>query len=85
MYRGAWIADTGERYIVQLGPPEHGGGHAELLSTGAGLEQLRAALSGWRAACGRDRSLEWLRERARLHLPAPVSGAALAPSGASGG
>ena len=74
VYRAAWIADTGELYIVQLGPPEQGGGHVELLATGAGLERMRAALSGWRTACGRDGSLDWLRERARLHLPVPVAG-----------
>jgi hypothetical protein len=71
VYRAAWIADTGELYIVQLGDPEDGGGHVELLATGGDLEQTRRALLGWRTACGREESLGWLRERAGDRLPAP--------------
>jgi hypothetical protein len=73
VYRAAWIADTGELYIVQLGAPEEGGGHVELLATGAGLEDIQQALAGWRGACGRADSLAWLRERARRHLPGPAT------------
>jgi hypothetical protein len=73
VYRAAWIADTGELYIVQLGAAEAGGGHVELLASGAGLEQTRRALTGWRAACGREGSLDWLRDRARRHLPGPAA------------
>ena len=71
VYRAAWIADTGELYIVQLGEPEDGGGHVELLATGGDLEQTRRALLGWRSACGHEESLSWLRERAGRRLPAP--------------
>jgi hypothetical protein len=72
VYRAAWIADTGELYLVQLGDPVEGGGHVELLATGADLEQTRRALMGWRTTCGREGSLDWLRERAGRHLPAPA-------------
>ena len=72
VYRAAWIADTGELYVVQLGAPDEGGGHVELLATGASIEQVQRALAGWRATCGREDSLEWLRERAGDRLPAPA-------------
>lgn len=71
VYRAAWIVETGELYIVQLGEPDGGGGHVELLATGGDLENTRRALLGWRTACGREDSLGWLRERAGRHLPAP--------------
>jgi hypothetical protein len=60
-YRAAWIEDTGELYVVQLGEPEDGGGHVELLAAGASLERTRRALLGWRTRCGREDSLTWLR------------------------
>jgi hypothetical protein len=80
VYRAAWVADTGELYIVQLGAPEDGGGHVELLATGAGVEQTERALSGWRAACGREASLDWLRARAGRRLPGPAAADPRAPA-----
>ena len=69
LYRAAWIEDTGEVYLVQLGPSEQGGGHVQVLIAGLTGAQLVAALSGWREAHDRD-ELQWLRDR----LAAPVSG-----------
>jgi hypothetical protein len=70
LYRAAWIEDTGELYLVQLGPPHEGGGHVELLAAGVAIEDLEDAVSGWREAQDDgDRSLDWLRDRAR-HLVA---------------
>jgi hypothetical protein len=69
LYRAAWIEETGEVYIVQLGPSEQGGGHVELLAVGLSRAQLQAALRGWREAHERQ-ELQWLRDR----LVAPVSG-----------
>ena len=66
VYRAAWIADTGDLYIVQLGAPATGGGHVELLASGASAERVLGALAGWRDVCGREGSLAWLRERAAL-------------------
>ena len=51
LHRAAWVSDTGELYLVRLGPVEEGGGEVE----------------GWREQCGGPRSLTWLRERARGH------------------
>jgi hypothetical protein len=65
VYRAAWIEDTGELYVVQLGDPEHGGGHVEVLAARASLERTRRALLGWRAWCGREDSLAWLRSACR--------------------
>jgi hypothetical protein len=71
LHRAAWIEDTGELYLVQLGPPHEGGGRVELLVAGVELEDLEEAVSGWREAQDEsEHSLEWLRDRAR-RLVAP--------------
>lgn len=69
-YRAAWIDDTRELYLVQLGAPDRGGGHVELLAAGLDIEELQAAVAGWREAQDDgDHSLDWLRDRIR-HLTA---------------
>jgi hypothetical protein len=66
LFRAAWIEDTGELYLVQLGPPEAGGGHVELLAPGVAIDDLGDAVSGWREAQDEgDHSLDWLRGRVR--------------------
>jgi hypothetical protein len=77
LYRAAWVAETGELYIVQLGAPDEGGGHVELLATDARVEDVERALSGWRLALQARRSLDWLRKRAARLRTAPP----LAPAG----
>jgi hypothetical protein len=64
LHRAAWVSDTGELYLVRLGPPEQGGGQVEVLATIAEHERLEHVLEGWRERCGEPRSLTWLRERA---------------------
>jgi hypothetical protein len=64
LHRAAWVRDTGELYLVRLGPSEAGGGSVEVLATVAERERLESVLSGWRERCGEPRSLSWLRERA---------------------
>jgi hypothetical protein len=64
LHRAAWVSDTGELYLVRLGPAEQGGGTVEVLATVAEQEQLEHVLEGWREHCGEPRSLVWLRERA---------------------
>jgi hypothetical protein len=63
LHRAAWVADTGELYLVRLGPAEAGGGRVEVLGVG-GHAELEQALEGWREACGTPDSLSWLREHA---------------------
>jgi hypothetical protein len=65
LHRAAWVHDTGELYLVRLGPPEQGGGRVEVLAIVAEHEQLEQALAGWRKRCGEPQSLAWLRERAK--------------------
>jgi len=65
LHRAAWVCDTGELYLVRLGPSEEGGGEVEVLATVDDGERLERALEGWRERCGAPRSLTWLRERAR--------------------
>jgi hypothetical protein len=66
LHRAAWVADTGELYLVRLGDPADGGGEVELLAHGASRELLERALDGWREQCGAPRSLAWLRRMAAL-------------------
>jgi hypothetical protein len=64
LHRAAWVNDTGELYLVRLGPPDQGGGEVEVLATVSDHERMESVLEGWREQCGRPRSLTWLRERA---------------------
>jgi hypothetical protein len=64
LHRAAWVCDTGELYLVRLGPPEQGGGQVEVLTTIAEEEHLERVLAGWRERCGELNSLGWLRGRA---------------------
>jgi hypothetical protein len=74
IYRAAWIEDTGELYLVQLGAPAEGGGHVELLAAGLEIEELEGALSGWQEAQDHgDHSLDWLRDRVRRLLAPDVT------------
>jgi hypothetical protein len=73
IYRAAWIEDTGELYIVQLGPPASGGGHVRLLAAGADLEQVERALAGWQDIIDDSASLNWLLDRVSRHLNSQVS------------
>jgi hypothetical protein len=64
LYRAAWVNDTGELYLVRLGPTLDGGGRVEVLATVSDRVRLESVMEGWREQCGRPRSLQWLRERA---------------------
>jgi hypothetical protein len=64
LHRAAWVRDTGELYLVRLGPAEVGGGEVELLAVVDDHERLESVLAGWREQCGAPDSLRWLRARA---------------------
>jgi hypothetical protein len=93
LHRAAWVKDTGELYLVRLGPDSAGGGWVEVLARVDQEALLERMLDGWRERCGEPNSLAWLRERARQlggrtrRTPArPVAGLGgrgirLAPSG----
>ncbi len=86
LHRAAWVSDTGELYLVRLGPAEQGGGRVEVLATVAEHERLESVLEGWRERCGKPRSLAWLRQRAaRLGGRARTVQAELAASLAGAG
>ena len=74
MHRAAWVEETGELYLVRLGPAAEGGGAIEVIARVCDAEELERALSGWRERCGMPGSLQWLRARAarlgRLGAPA---------------
>lgn len=55
-----------ELYLAQLGTPDRGGGHVELLAAGLEFQELEEAVCGWREAQDDgDHSLDWLRDRVR--------------------
>jgi hypothetical protein len=79
LHRAAWVHDTGELYLVRLGPAAEGGGSVELLGKVEDRERMETALDGWRECCGEPGSLSWLRERAALRLPANADDARARP------
>jgi hypothetical protein len=64
LHRAAWVHDTGELYLVRLGPVADGGGEVEVIAVESSHHRVEGVLAGWRDRCGRPRSLSWLRERA---------------------
>ena len=85
LHRAAWVAETGELYLVRLGPPEDGGGRVEVLARFDEGDRLERALAGWRERCGQPRSLSWLRARiARLAPRARAGNARLGARLAAG-
>ncbi len=64
MYRAAWVADTGELYVVRLGPAEDGTGQVDVLGSANDRNDLERALAGWRDICRQPDSMTWLRHRA---------------------
>jgi len=86
LHRAAWVSDTGELYLVRLGPTAAGGGAVEVLGEVADRERLETLLEGWREHCGEARSLSWLRERAgRIGERARVTQVRMAASMAATG
>lgn len=66
-HRAAWVADTGELYLVRLGSASTGGGLVEVLAVTASFDELERHLGDWRERCGQSQSLSWLRaQTARL-------------------
>ncbi|HEX8714306.1 MAG TPA: hypothetical protein VF706_01960 [Solirubrobacteraceae bacterium] len=80
LHRAAWVLDTGELYLVRLGPAAEGGGEVELLATVRDRDRLERALRGWRERCGERRSLAWLRARA-----SSIDGGSAAPERVAAG
>jgi hypothetical protein len=64
LHRAAWVHDTGELYLVRLGPTVDDGGRVEVLGVAEDRYALERALTGWRQVCGQPQSLRWLRDRA---------------------
>jgi hypothetical protein len=80
-FRAAWVAETGELYVMQHeGTP--GGGRVDVVATAHTLEEIEQRLDGWREVVGDWGSLRWLVERLGPDVPAHVRRAAgLLPDG----
>jgi hypothetical protein len=70
IYRAAWVCETGELYVVRLGPAENGEGEVHVLGRARDRAELEQALEGWRDVCPQPDSMTWLRHRA-ASLQAP--------------
>jgi hypothetical protein len=74
-FRAAWVAETGELYVMQHeGTP--GGGRVDVVATFASLDEVEERLDGWRDVVGEWGSLRWLVERLGAGVPAGVRNAA---------
>jgi hypothetical protein len=74
-FRAAWVAETGELYLMQHeGTP--GGGRVDVAARFATLEEVERRLQGWRDVVGEWGSLRWLVERLGPNAPARVRNAA---------
>ena len=58
-FRAAWVAQTGELYVMQHeGTP--GGGRVDVVATATSLDEIERRLDGWRDVVGEWGSLRWL-------------------------
>src|SRR3954447_8940849 len=67
-FRAAWVAQTGELYLMQH-EGTVGGGHVDVVATASSLEEMQGRLAGWRDVVGEWGSVHWLRERLGLVEP----------------
>jgi hypothetical protein len=75
-FRAAWVAQTGELYLMQHeGTP--GGGRVDVVATATSLDEVERRLEGWRDVVGEWGSLRWLVERLGPDVPARVGRAAV--------
>jgi hypothetical protein len=73
-FRAAWVAQTGELYLMQHeGTP--GGGRVDVVFEGT-LEEVERRLEGWQDVVGEWGSLRWLVERLGAGVPAHIVAAA---------
>lgn len=61
-FRAAWVAETGELYLMQHeGTP--GGGRVDVLGRFASFAELHRLVDGWEEVCGEPGSIDWLLAR----------------------
>jgi hypothetical protein len=68
-FRAAWVAQTGELYLMQH-EGTTGGGRVDVVATASSLEEMERRLDGWRDVVGEWGSVHWLRDRLGLSSPA---------------
>src|SRR3981081_3049953 len=64
VYRAAWVRETGELYVVRLGPVEDGKGEVVVLGRAESRGELEEILDGWQDVCHQPDSMTWLRHQA---------------------
>jgi hypothetical protein len=61
-FRAAWVAQTGELYLMQH-EGTVGGGHIEVLGRFRSFAELHRRVRGWEDVCGESGSIDWLLGR----------------------
>jgi hypothetical protein len=69
IYRAAWVRETGELYVIRLGPLQDGKGELTVLGRARSHHELEEALEGWQDVCPQPDSMTWLRHRATRLAP----------------
>jgi hypothetical protein len=66
-FRAAWVAQTGELYLMQHeGMP--GGGRVQVLARMRSFAELHRLVAGWEDVCGDPGSIDWLMARTGRQL-----------------
>jgi hypothetical protein len=83
VYRAAWVRETGELYVVRLGPVEDGKGEVVVLGRAESRGELEEILDGWQDVCHQPDSMTWLRHQALRMEPPERPSQSLARASAS--
>jgi hypothetical protein len=83
VYRAAWVCETGELYVVRLGPLQDGKGEVVVLGRAQTRDELDRVLEGWQDVCPQPDSMTWLRHQATGLAPAEKPAQSFAGASAS--
>ena len=71
-FRAAWIAATGELYVMQH-EGMRGGGQVQVLGRFDSFAELHRVVAGWEDVCGEPGSIDWLLARVGRVLAADAA------------
>ena len=83
VYRAAWVSETGELYVIRLGPLQDGKGEVVVLGRAQSFSELEDVLEGWQDVCPQPDSMTWLRHQAARLVPPEKPAPSLASASAS--
>jgi hypothetical protein len=83
VYRAAWVDETGELYVIRLGPLQDGRGEVVVLGRAESRSELDQVLEGWQDVCPQPDSMTWLRHQAARLAPPEKPAQSFASASAS--